>query len=140
MAKAVAYQATLQGYDVRYLEADAEFARYALASTDERAQLLKEWVEPDLLVLDDLFLARRMAETAAEVLQLIVHQRYKLRRSVVITSNRVVQDWGRYLGDTTMATTILDRLMHRCAMLEFEGKSYRMKEAAARIATDTQSA
>ena len=33
VAKAVAYQATLQGYDVRYLEADTEFARYALAST-----------------------------------------------------------------------------------------------------------
>lgn len=62
-----------------------------------------------------------------------MHQRYKLRRSVPITSNRVVQDWGRYLGDATMATTILDRLMHRCAMLEFEGKSYRMKEAAARL-------
>jgi hypothetical protein len=26
--------------------------------------------------------------------------------------------------------------MHRCAMLEFEGKSYRLKEAAARIAID----
>lgn len=59
---------------------------------------------------------------------------HKLRRSIVITSNRVVQDWGRYLGDATMATTILDRrLMHRCAMLEFEGKSYRLKEAAARL-------
>jgi len=33
-----------------------------------------------------------------------------------------------------MATTILDRLMHHAAMLEFEGKSYRLKEAAARIA------
>ncbi len=32
VAKAVAYQATLQGYDARYLEADTEFARYALAS------------------------------------------------------------------------------------------------------------
>jgi DNA replication protein DnaC len=31
VAKALAYQATLQGYDVRYLEADTEFARYALA-------------------------------------------------------------------------------------------------------------
>ena len=56
-----------------------------------------------------------------------------MRRSIVITSNRVVQDWGRYLGDATMATTILDRLMHRCAMLEFEGKSYRLKEAAADV-------
>ena len=39
----------------------------------------------------------------------------------------------KYLGDNTMSTTILDRLMHRSALLEFEGKSYRMKEAAARI-------
>jgi DNA replication protein DnaC len=134
IAKALAYQATLAGHDVRYLEADAEFARYALGNASERADLLKDWVEPDLLVLDDLFLARRISEHAAEVLQAIVHQRYKLRRSVVVTSNRVVQDWGRYLGDATMATTILDRLMHRCTMLEFEGKSYRLKEAAARIA------
>jgi hypothetical protein len=28
----------------------------------------------------------------------------------------------------------LDRLMHRAAMLEFDGKSYRLREAAARIA------
>ena len=134
VAKAVAYQSTLQGYDARYVEADTEFARYGLASTKEQAQLLKGWIEPDLLVLDDLFLARRIADVSAELLQAIVHQRYKLRRSIVITSNRIVQDWGKYLADATMATTILDRLMHRCAMLEFEGKSYRLKEAAARIA------
>ncbi|MEI7836601.1 MAG: response regulator, partial [Planctomycetota bacterium] len=56
----------------------------------------------------------------------IVHQRYKLRRAIIVTSNRVVQDWGKYLGDVTMASTILDRLMHRAVMLEFEGKSYRL--------------
>ena len=139
LAKALAYQATLTGHDVRYLEADTEFARYALANASERVDLLKEWVEPDLLILDDLFLARRISEHAAEVLQAIVHQRYKLRRAIVVTSNRVVQDWGRYLGDATMATTILDRLMHRCTMLEFEGKSYRLKEAASRIALSPES-
>ena|GEM_PF-1615033 len=67
--------------------------------------------------------ASEIGEHAAEVLQAIVHQRYKLRRSIVITSNRVLQDWGKYLGDATMASTILDRLMHRCTMLEFEGRS-----------------
>jgi len=61
----------------------------------------------------------------------------KRRASIVVTSNRVVQDWGKYLGDATMGTTILDRLMHRAVMLEFEGKSYRLKEAAARIALNT---
>ncbi|MGV1446070.1 IS21-like element helper ATPase IstB [Klebsiella pneumoniae] len=135
VAKAVAYQATLQGFDVRYVEADTEFARYAVGSAEEQAELLRAYVEPDLLVLDDLFLARRIPEAAGELLQAVVHQRYKHRRSIVVTSNRVVQDWGRYLGDQTMATTILDRLMHRAAMLEFEGKSYRLREAAARLAT-----
>ena len=33
-----------------------------------------------------------------------------------------------------MGTTILDRLMHCASMLEFQGNSYRLKEAAARIA------
>jgi len=134
VAKAVAYHATLQGFDVCYVEADTEFAQYALCSSSEQTALLRAYVEPDLLVLDDLFLARRIPEAAAELLQSIVHRRHKHRRSIVVTSNRIVQDWGKYLGDATMASTILDRLMHRAAMLEFEGKSYRLKEAAARLA------
>jgi DNA replication protein DnaC len=139
-AKAVAYQASLQGLHVRYIEADTALAQYALASTQEQAELIKAWSEPDLLVLDDLFLARRIPEAAAELLQAVVHRRYKLRRSIVITSNRVVTDWGKYLKDATMATTILDRLMHRCSMLEFEGKSYRLKEAASRLTISPDSA
>jgi DNA replication protein DnaC len=134
VAKAVAYNATLQGHDVRYLEADSVFAHYALSEAADQQRLLRPWIEADLLVLDDLFLARRIGENAAELLQALVHQRYKLRRSIVVTSNRVVQDWGKYLGDNTMATTILDRLMHRSHILEFEGKSYRLKEAATRLA------
>jgi len=135
IAKALAYQGTLQGYDVRYVEADTAFAHYSLAGADEQRKLLRVLLDPDLLVLDDLFLARRIADVSAELLQAVVHQRYKLRRSIVVTSNRVVQDWGKYLGDNTMSTTILDRLMHRSTLLEFEGKSYRLQEAATRIAT-----
>ena len=67
------------------------------------------------------------------MLQTLVHQRYKARRSIVVTSNRIVQDWGKYLGDNTTSTTILDRLMHRSHLLEFQGRSYRLKEAASRF-------
>ena len=35
-AKLGVYQATLQGFDVRYVEADTEFARYALGSSAEQ--------------------------------------------------------------------------------------------------------
>jgi DNA replication protein DnaC len=134
IAKAVTYQATLQGHKVRYLEADSVFAQYALGTRAEQDRQLRGLVEPDLIVLDDMFLAKRISDAGAELLQALVHQRYKLRRSIVVTSNRIVQDWGSYLGDNTMATTILDRLMHHSQLLEFEGKSYRLKEAASRLA------
>jgi DNA replication protein DnaC len=137
IAKAVAYQATLQGHNVRYLEADTVFAQHALANAFLQQRNLHAWAEADLLVLDDLFLARRISDAAGELLQTLIHQRYKLRRSIVVTSNRVVQDWGKYLNDNTMATTILDRLMHHSHLLEFEGKSYRLKEAATRMATQS---
>ncbi len=55
VAKAVAFQGTLQGYDVRYVEVDTEFARYCLASSQEQAQLLKGWVEPDFWCLTICF-------------------------------------------------------------------------------------
>ena len=40
---------------------------------------------------------------------------------------------GLIAGRKVLATTILDRLMHRAHLLEFEGKSYRLKEAASRL-------
>jgi DNA replication protein DnaC len=58
---------------------------------------------------------------------------------VIVTSNRIVQDWGAYLGDATTASTILDRLMHHSHQLEFDGKSYRLKEAAEKLARPTKS-
>jgi len=135
IAKAIAYNAVLQGYRVHYMETDEFFGQYALMQNPvARKNLMRSIIESDLLVLDDLFLSRSIPEGAADQLQSIIHKRYKLRRSVVVTSNRVVQDWGKYLGDNAMATTILDRLMHRSAMLEFEGKSYRLRDAAERLA------
>ena len=41
VAKALAYQATLQGYDVRYVEADSTFAQFSLAGAHEQAKRLK---------------------------------------------------------------------------------------------------
>lgn len=139
LAKAIAYNAILQGYRVQYLETDEFFVRYALSTPALRETRLRSILDADLLVLDDLFLSKRIPEGAGELLQSIIHQRYKLRRSVIVTSNRILHDWGAYLGDNTMATTLLDRLMHRSHELEFEGKSYRLKEAAEKLARKPKS-
>jgi DNA replication protein DnaC len=139
IAKAIGYQAVLQGHKVQYIETDDFFHRTALNSPAQRETRLRALIDCDLLVLDDLFLSRIIPDDAGALLQTLVHQRYKLHRSVIITSNRVVQDWGAYLNDNTMSTTILDRLMHHCHLLEFNGRSYRLKEAAETLARQTNS-
>ena len=56
------------------------------------------------------------------------------RASTIVTSNRPVEDWARLLGDTVVVTPLLDRLLHHGHLLKFDGKSWRLKEAAARVA------
>ena len=134
MPKAIAYNAILQGMNGHHAESDTVLAGYAVDTRGDQDRLLKTLLEPELMVLDDLFLAKGFPDAAAELLQTLVQPLYKLRRSIIVTSNRFVQDGGRYLGDNTMANTILDRLMHRSKLLEFGGKSYRLKDAATRLA------
>jgi hypothetical protein len=41
---------------------------------------------------------------------------------------------GKLLGDVVVVAPLLDRLMHHEHLLKFEGKSWRLKEAAERVA------
>ena len=137
VAKALAYAAVRSGLRVLYTEADELLINLVQASPLIKRKLLQPVIDADLLLLDDLFLARRIALESADELQSILHKRYKLRRSNLITSNRIIADWDKYLGDATLTTAILDRLMHRSVLVEFRGKSYRLKEAASRLVKGT---
>ena len=43
----------------------------------------------------------------------LINRRYG-RASTVLTSNKGFEEWGRILGDEVMAAALLDRLLHRC--------------------------
>lgn len=139
VAKAVAYAATRSSFSVLYVEADELLSQLIQPGSLERKKRLKPVLDSDVLVLDDLFMARKIAIDSADELQSILHKRYKRNLSTIITSNRPVADWGKYLGDTALASTILDRLMHRSRLLEFIGRSYRLKEAALKLAQESKS-
>jgi len=53
-------------------------------------------------------------------------RRYE-RSSILITSNRVVGDWGTALGDQVVATAALDRLLHHSHVLTIRGDRYRRR-------------
>jgi len=133
VAKALAALAVAHGRRVHYREAhqlieDISEARELGELRKLRAQLKAA----ELLIIDDLFL-RKLPAHAGDELADVLMSRYE-RASTVITSNRPLEDWGRLLGDVVVVTPLLDRLMHHGYLLRFEGKSWRMKEAAARVA------
>ena len=49
------------------------------------------------------------------------------RTSLIITSNKGFDEWADFLGDTTITTAILDRLIHHCEILNMTGNSYRLE-------------
>jgi DNA replication protein DnaC len=69
---------------------------------------------------------------AGEELTDILMSRYE-KHSSIITSNRSVDDW-KLLGDVVIVAPLLDRLYHHGHMLRFDGKSWRLHEAARRLA------
>jgi len=74
---------------------------------------------------------------AGDELADVLMSRYE-QASTLVTSNRPFEDWARLLGDTVVVTPLLDRLLHHGHLLKFEGKSWRLKEAAARLAKQSK--
>jgi len=49
------------------------------------------------------------------------------RTSLIITSNKGFDEWADFLGDATITTAILDRLIHHCEILNMTGNSFRLE-------------
>lgn len=49
------------------------------------------------------------------------------RTSIIITSNKGFDEWADFLGDATITTAILDRLIHHCEIINMSGNSYRLE-------------
>ncbi|MEN8665181.1 MAG: IS21-like element helper ATPase IstB [Polycyclovorans sp.] len=136
VAKALALHAVDRGYKVVYREAhvlleELHQARQLGTLAKVRAPL----IAAQLLVIDDLFL-RRLPAGAGDELADILMSRYE-KAATAVTSNRPIDDWGTLLGDVVVVAPLLDRLMHHGHLLRFEGKSWRLKEAAERVAKKT---
>ena len=49
------------------------------------------------------------------------------KTSLIITSNKGFDEWADFMGDATITTAILDRLIHRCEIINMTGNSYRLE-------------
>ena len=88
---------------------------------------LKAYVNPSLLLLDELGYLP-IDKRGADLMFQVVAARYE-SGSIVLTTNRAFRDWGKIFDvDNTLATAMIDRLMHHGEALVIRGDSYRMRD------------
>lgn len=132
LAISLAAAACAKGYRVRFFRV-TELATHLIEARDERNLLgLKgRLAKLDLLVLDE-FGYVPASKVGAELLFDVISTAYE-RTSLMVTTNLPFESWTEVLGSERLTGATLDRLTHRCQIIETKGESYRLRDAKARI-------
>jgi len=125
---ALGYTACERGYGVRHTRVVDMINHLTTAQINGLlGKALKTYTRPQLLLLDELGYLP-IDKRGADLLFQVVAARYE-SGSIVLTTNRIFREWGTLFDvDNTLATALIDRLMHHGEALVIKGDSYRMKD------------
>ncbi|MCC6444103.1 MAG: ATP-binding protein [Armatimonadetes bacterium] len=127
LAVALALEALQGGHSVIFTTAHQWVADLGRAAREGSLEpRLRHYLKPKVLVIDEVGSLPLDSVGATTFFQWI-SARYE-RGSVLLTSNKSYADWGQVFGEVTLATAILDRLLHHSTTLNIRGESYRLKE------------
>jgi DNA replication protein DnaC len=120
-----------RGKKVRFFRV-SELLTQLLEAREERvlSRLRNQLARLDVLVLDE-FGYVPASQTGAELLFDVISTSYE-KTSVIVTTNLPFDRWTEVLGNERLVGATLDRLTHRCHLLEATGESYRLREARQR--------
>ncbi len=138
LAQSLGAAAVRAGHNVLFTRADALLRDLAQARADHTLdKTFRQYLAPELLILDDFGLHRLSAQQSSDLYELII-ERHR-RASFVVTSNRAVDEWLGLFDDPLLGNSALDRLAHNAHQLVLEGPSYRAKLApnSREVTTDT---
>ena len=128
IAKNLAHQAVLAGFTAKTVTASEMLN--GLAEIDSSSGLnrrLSALARPHVLHLDELgYLSYNTRH--ADLLYEVVSRRYE-HKPILVTTNKPFAEWGEVFPSATCVTTIVDRLVHRCEVVQIHADSYRLKES-----------
>jgi DNA replication protein DnaC len=124
IAQALGHLACRMGYDVLYTKA-AKMFRYlnggrADNSCDRR---IRGYTAADLLIIDDFGL-KPLTPVQSDDLYEVINDRY-MKKSIIFTSNRSIEDWQGLFPDPIIANSAMDRIAHNAHQIVMTGESYR---------------
>ena len=71
------------------------------------------------------------SKAGAELLFEVISRAYE-HHSLMVTTNLAFEEWTEIFGSERLTGALLDRLTHRCHILEANGESYRLRQARKR--------
>jgi DNA replication protein DnaC len=125
---ALGYTAAERGYSVRHARV-VDMINHLTAAQIKGVlgNAIRTYVRPSLLLLDELGYLP-IDKRGADLLFQVVAARYETG-SIVLTTNRPFREWGTLFDmDNTLATALIDRLMHHGEAIIIQGDSYRMRD------------
>ena len=130
-AIALGVEACGRGKRVRFWRV-TELITQLMEAREQRvlSRLKAQLARLDLLVLDELGYVPA-SKLGAELLFDVISTAYE-RNSLIVTTNLPFERWVEVMGCERLTGAALDRLTHRCQIIECNGESYRLKDAKRR--------
>jgi DNA replication protein DnaC len=124
LAQALTHEACRQGYTALFVNTYRMLQHINGGRADGTLQRrFQTYRRPDLLVLDDFGL-KALQPPAPEDLYDVFNERYE-RGSILLTSNRALEEWPDLFGNPLLASAGLDRLTHNAHVVVITGASFR---------------
>jgi DNA replication protein DnaC len=132
LAVGLGVKAIENGFSVAFFQLEDLLFVMQEADLSPRALRRKKYLNVALLIIDEVGF-QVLDRQEAGLLFRLVNYRYG-RGSILITTNKPISAWPEILaGDEVMATALLDRLLHRCHVLNIKGRSYRLRDLEGRL-------
>jgi DNA replication protein DnaC len=126
LAIALGIKALLKDYKVVFTSvADMLYQLHIAKADNSYYKKLSYYLNPDLLILDELGFKRLEAYSTDDFFE-VISKRYE-KGACIITTNKSFEQWTEIFGDNTLSAAILDRVIHGAITFKINGPSYRVK-------------